>query len=395
MAGSSSPLGVNSTSTVLSTSPGDLIAVITHNYNAANISIPPVAFVTTQSVTDNVGDVFTRQVKILGPQALGDFASDVEIWTAFTNASSVTVKVVANVTAFEQQTVDTMASYRNVQQVGAFNGTFTQALPISATNVTISGSSSWIVGGVFNDDNSVCGTVMGHEVQRITVSGTGLNCGDLADTNLSILSTNTRFLFQENVTLRGPNTIIAALELSPAFIDQAQECTITSITTTCKPSDTDTFCPTTGDSCHINFAQVNTFPSGLRNLVQPNIYCTGLTSKALTTTATSDIHIDGAYTTRDANVTNQLIKITVQLSSSAPSTVFGVGACTGSATFTFTIIQFYPFTSQALTTTFSFDVLNQAANTWYSSVSVQPLTTSVQVLQSGTTFSSITEVQLK
>lgn len=319
-------------------------------------TLPPN--ISVSSVTDLLGDTFTRRIQQFGVANSLD-ANAIEIWTgtvkaSLTNAVTVTWNVSSIVNAYTAQ----VATYTGVGGVGNTNST-TSASGISVfTPLTLinRASGSWVI-GASNVVNPSCppskissgpGFIQRIETCDILL-GSGANEAEISD-NATALRNLLKTIYSPVNSGTGSQTDQAIMELMPVDAEPLTP-------------DFNTFCsPLQGSSVNcLNFAGKTSGANVAANIVVGTTYCTGITTVALVMGGAHNLQALAQYAGQSRNDTGAIILIEVIISTTAPPTTFG-SCSTPVASTVFGVGKIFFATSGATLTQFGLNEYATAVN---------------------------------
>jgi len=308
-----------------------------HNETLMVVASTSGSFAASQvsSVTDLHGDVFTKQIRIALPAGSVEPGSDLELWSTVDSSvislNSVTVNWNESVNAHLLQ----VERYQNVASFGVqASQESTSNLNVTmALTITTTVSGSWVFGSAttlsipVDPVSTPCpGLILNSPLFVLRNDGCstpGVTDGtetQVAD-NATTLRNALPILYSPKFAAAQPFALDLEIEMIPIDVEPLQQ-TI----------DTSTLCAKTGDTCHVNGASRASGINTNQNLLLNTVYCTGITTSALTTTSTSLVFGESSYAAQSRNVTGAILLVELKLGTSAPSTSFGSGVCTASGT---------------------------------------------------------------
>lgn len=312
----------------------------------AAVGLSTVVHTMVSNITDTLGDSFSRRlIQQYAPGSLD--GNNIEIWfgqTRSTGTDALTAKW--NFTDGLGTQILQANIYNGVTGTGAANSTSTLGAQASLT-IQLQKSGSWVFGAM-NIVNPLCPppviTTSPGFVRRIdtcqTIGGITVNEAESSDNATSLRNT-----FKLTYTPGGTGTQqdYALIELVPSDLEPLTP-------------DFSNLCTVTPTNCplHLNTVSLNSNPNALGKALALNTaYCTGINTKALTTT-TGTIFVWSAYSADDLNTTSAKIFLQLYVSTNVPSNTFGVGLCaTGGSIVATGTIQFPLTGALSLTNTFS------------------------------------------
>ena len=290
------------------------------------------------SVTDILGSSFS---KIISEQVIGSGEpTELEVWfgQVKTSFASNAVTVNWNDSNLNSNMIQ-VALYQNIASIGGSVGQFCLDCQGPPLTLVTSKSGSWVLGVTATGalpgtpQTTPCpGQIVSDSAGFVTRSkGCSVPGGtDGVETWVSDNATTLR----NGLAVTYQTTLVAGILAGSVKVE------VELIPTDLEPQvDARSFCPTSGDTCHVNMATraaggINTLQT-VANGVQ---YCTGITTLGLTTAATSNIIATMTYSALDTNFTftpgTSGAKLLVQIyrTTTTPTTTFASGLCDSGGT---------------------------------------------------------------
>jgi len=256
--------------------------------------------------------------------------------------------------------------YQNVASVGQSNGQSNNcsiSCPQSPSlSIVTAKSGVWILGSIATQSipntpsTTPCPSQVATESSRFVTRSKGCSTPDGTDGVETWVSDNATSL-RNGITVTYQPSLVSInipfsqveIELIPVDLEPQNQFI-----------DTTTLCNTTGDTCHINFANKISGINTAQNIVVGTSYCTGITTSIMTISSASNVQVFGDYAGQSRNDTGAQIMVQIYVSANAPSTSFGSGLCaTGGVIISVQKIVF--ITSGATLTTYGINEYAEAS----------------------------------
>jgi hypothetical protein len=314
------------------------------------------------TISDTFNDTFIQRVHVcIAPNP----CNSLEVWT--TRTAGAGANIISLTTDALVIVATVVGVYRNVNAIG--NATATTGAGQPSLTMLTAKSGSWVTGEILTSSIACPATV--------TASTQFLDRNQVCTANLGVLD------LEDNATVVRNNLLMTFAPTNPATSFAVSMVELVAVDQSPQNPAFSTFCSTTNGLCvtsqyKLNVAGVSTRPTGNTALAPSTAYCTGITSTGLTTTNNDNVEGWATFGGNDRNITVATMLVQLFITTTAPSTVFGVGQCSASQTIIGSMtINAFPTQGTGAPNAYGgaingYTALGLASGTWYAYIEITP-----------------------